>query len=55
MNSAGKKRDKAMHRIVNRMVKKEYEGWPPGCGVFLYQPKRPPRATRDTGGKDTIQ
>lgn len=27
--------------LVNKMVKRDSEGWPPSCGIFAYQPKRP--------------
>lgn len=55
MISAEKTRDKALRAFVSRMVKKEYEGWPPGCCFFMYQPKRPSRATQRSGSKDDIR
>lgn len=27
--------------LVNKMVKRDSEGWPPNCGIFVYQSKRP--------------
>lgn len=27
--------------IIKKMIENEVEGWPPTCGMILYQPKRP--------------
>ena len=40
-----KKTEQLIHSAVNRMVRKEYFGWPPECGFLIYQPKRPASAT----------
>ena len=28
-------------KLVSKMIKKDSEGWPPECGIFVYQPMRP--------------
>lgn len=32
---------KLSKEVVSKMVKRDSEGWPPNCGIFIYQPKRP--------------
>ncbi len=45
MGCETKKAERLIHGVVDRMVKKEYYGWPPECGFLVYQPKRPAKAT----------
>lgn len=28
-------------KLVSKMIKKDSEGWPPECNIFIYQPMRP--------------
>lgn len=33
--------------LVSKMVKRDSEGWPPNCGIFIYEPKRPHKVQED--------
>ena len=41
MNAKSEATRKFTKEIVNKMVKRDSEGWPPNCDIFAYQPKRP--------------
>lgn len=41
MKQNEKKSTAVILNIAKQVVKQGYEGWPPGCAAFMYQPKRP--------------
>lgn len=40
-------------KVLNEMSDKDAREWPPQCGFFAYQPKRPMRCHNEESDKET--
>lgn len=36
----------AERKIIQNMIRREYDGWPPQSATFFYQPHRPKKSPR---------
>ena len=41
MNKHNSVVDKVMKQMASKMIRADFDKWPPDCGLLTYQPKRP--------------